>query len=69
MGLFDKLFKKKGILEKVKFLGKDYEVNPDAMVYSQQGLVQYQGWIGKNKLDFVAKWGVDRRRKQTNHVF
>lgn len=42
MGLFDKLFKKKGILEKVKFFGKDYEVNPDAMVYSQQGLDQYQ---------------------------
>ncbi len=42
MGLFDDLFKKKGIPEKMNFLGKDYEINPDAMVYSQQGLDKYQ---------------------------
>jgi tetratricopeptide (TPR) repeat protein len=42
MGLFDYLFKKKGIPEKMNFLGKDYEINPDAMVFSQQGLDKYQ---------------------------
>lgn len=42
MGLFDDLFKKKGIPEKINFLGKDYEINPDAMVYSQQGLEKHQ---------------------------
>ena len=42
MGLFDDLFKKKGIPEKMNFLGKDYEINPDAMVFSQQGLDKYQ---------------------------
>lgn len=42
MGLFDDLFKKKGIPEKMNFLGKEYEINPDAMVFSQQGLDKYQ---------------------------
>jgi tetratricopeptide (TPR) repeat protein len=42
MGLFDDLFKKKGIPDKMNFLGKDYEINPDAMVFSQQGLDKYQ---------------------------
>lgn len=42
MGLFDDLFKKKGIPEKMNFLGKDYEINPDAMVFSQQGMDKYQ---------------------------
>ena len=42
MGLFDDLFKKKGIPEKMNFLGKEYEVNPDAMVFSQRGLDNYQ---------------------------
>lgn len=42
MGLFDNFFKKKGIPEKMKVLGKDYEMNPDAMVFSQQGLNKYQ---------------------------
>jgi tetratricopeptide (TPR) repeat protein len=42
MGLFDNLFKKKGIPEKMNILGKEYEINPDAMVFSQQGLDKYQ---------------------------
>lgn len=42
MGLFDDLFKKKGIPEKMNILGKEYEVNPDAMVFSQRGLDNYQ---------------------------
>ena len=42
MGLFDGLFKKKGNPEKINFLGKDYEINPEAMVFSQQGLDKYQ---------------------------
>ncbi len=42
MGLFDELFKKKGIPEKMNFLGKEYEINPDAMVFSQRGLDKYQ---------------------------
>ena len=42
MGLFDDFFKKRGIPEKMNFLGKDYEINPDAMVFSQEGLDKYQ---------------------------
>lgn len=42
MGLFDNLFKKKGIPEKMNFLGKEVEINPDAMVFSQRGLDDYQ---------------------------
>lgn len=42
MGIFDDLFKKKGIPEKMNVLGKDYEINPDAMVFSQRGLDKYQ---------------------------
>lgn len=42
MGLFDDLFKKKGIPEKMNILGKEYEVNPDAMVFSQRGIDNYQ---------------------------
>lgn len=42
MGFFDDLFKKKGIPEKMNILGKEYEVNPDAMVFSQRGLDNYQ---------------------------
>ena len=42
MGLFDDLFKKKDITEKINFLGKKYEINPDAMVFSQKGLDKYQ---------------------------
>jgi tetratricopeptide (TPR) repeat protein len=42
MGQFDDLFKKKGIPEKMNFLGKDFEINPDALVFSQQGLDKYQ---------------------------
>ena len=42
MGLFDEVFKKRGIPEKMNFLGQDYEVNLDAMVFSQKGLVKYQ---------------------------
>jgi tetratricopeptide (TPR) repeat protein len=42
MGIFDDLFKKKGIPEKMNILGKDYEINPDAMVFSQRGLDKYQ---------------------------
>jgi Flp pilus assembly protein TadD len=42
MGLFDYFLKKRGIPEKMDFLGKDYEVNPDAMVFSQEGLDKYQ---------------------------
>ena len=42
MGLFDDLFKKKGFPEKMNFLGKEYEVNPDALVFSQRGLDNYQ---------------------------
>jgi len=41
MGLFDNLFKKKDI-EKINLLGKEYEINPDAMVFSQKGLDKYQ---------------------------
>lgn len=42
MGLFDDLFKKKGIPEKMNILGKEVEINPDAMVYSQRGLDKYE---------------------------
>jgi tetratricopeptide (TPR) repeat protein len=42
MGLFDDLFKKKGIPEKMEFMGKEIEINPDAMVFSQQGLDKYE---------------------------
>lgn len=42
MGLFDDLFKKQGMPEKINFLGKEYDVNPDAMVFSQQGIDKYQ---------------------------
>jgi Flp pilus assembly protein TadD len=42
MGLFDDLFKKKGIPEKMNFLGEEIEINPDAMVYSQFGLDRYE---------------------------
>lgn len=42
MGLFDDLFKKKGIPEKMNILGKEVEINADAMVFSQRGLDNYQ---------------------------
>jgi len=42
MGLFDDLFNKKGIPEKINLLGKEFEINPDAMFFSQQGLDEYQ---------------------------
>jgi tetratricopeptide (TPR) repeat protein len=42
MGLFDDLFKKKGIPEKMNFLGKEVEINADAMVFSQRGFDNYQ---------------------------
>jgi tetratricopeptide (TPR) repeat protein len=42
MGLFDGLFKKKENSEKMNFLGKDYEINPEALGFSQQGLDKYQ---------------------------
>lgn len=42
MGLFDGLFKKQGIPDKLNIGGKEYKVNPDAMVFSQMGLDNYQ---------------------------
>jgi tetratricopeptide (TPR) repeat protein len=42
MGLFDNLFKKKGFPEKINVLGKEIEIIPDAMVYSQFGLDKYE---------------------------
>ncbi len=42
MGIFDDLFKKKGITEKTNVLGKDYEINQEAMFFSQQGLEKHQ---------------------------
>jgi len=42
MGQFDDFFKKKGIPEKMNFLGKEYEINPEAMVYSKKGIDKYQ---------------------------
>jgi tetratricopeptide (TPR) repeat protein len=42
MALFDDQFKKQGIPDKVNFAGKDYEINPDALVFSQRALEKYQ---------------------------
>lgn len=42
MGVFDNLFKKKGNPEKMNILGKEVEINADAMVFSQRGLDNYQ---------------------------
>lgn len=41
MGLFDDLFKKKGMPEKLSIGGKEIEINADAMVYSQIALDAY----------------------------
>jgi tetratricopeptide (TPR) repeat protein len=66
MGLFDDLFKKKGIPEKMNFLGKDYEINPDAMVYSQQGLDKYQQ---KDYAGSVTAFTKAINAQQTNQNF
>ncbi|AEE51129.1 tetratricopeptide repeat protein [Haliscomenobacter hydrossis] len=42
MGLFDNLFGRKTNSEKINILGREYEANPDAMLYSQLGLDKYQ---------------------------
>lgn len=42
MGIFDDLFKKEGFPEKVNSLGKEIKVNPDALVFSQRGLDNYE---------------------------
>ena len=41
MGLFDNLFKKKGIPQKLNIGGEDIDINADAMVYSQIALDAY----------------------------
>ena len=39
MGLFDDIFKKKGVSRKNKFpKGKEFEINPDALVYFREAL-------------------------------
>ncbi|WP_417859450.1 tetratricopeptide repeat protein [Xanthomarina gelatinilytica] len=42
MGLFDDIFKKKGMPEKLNIGGKEIEINADAMVYSQMALDAYK---------------------------
>jgi tetratricopeptide (TPR) repeat protein len=41
MGFFNDLFKKSGMPDKINFAGKNYEVIPDAMVFSRWGLDKY----------------------------
>lgn len=38
MGIFDKLFKRHSIPEKINFLGKEYELSPKAVLFSQSGI-------------------------------
>jgi tetratricopeptide (TPR) repeat protein len=42
MGLFDNVFGKKDEQNKINILGKEYEINPEAMAQSQIGLDKYQ---------------------------
>lgn len=42
MGLFDFIFKKKGIPEKINMMGKEVEINADALVFSGRAVGNYE---------------------------
>jgi tetratricopeptide (TPR) repeat protein len=55
MGIFDKLFKKNEIPDKINIGGKEYSVNTDALVYSNLGLDKYQKGDFAGAIDAYSK--------------
>lgn len=55
MGLFDNIFGKKDELNKLNILGKEYEINPEAIAQSQIGIDKYQIKDYKGAIDAFSK--------------
>ncbi len=55
MPFFDDLFGRKKKSEKVNILGKEYEINPEAMIFSQQGLDKYSRQDYRGAIDAFSK--------------